>query len=174
MSLPFITLDNTYSPFLPVALLFSSKDHDTFTSYVKILFPEDKLVALCDANWGPQDVSQDPSQSQEFSLESLCSISGHILFCNGGPIAWGFKYQSRTAQSSCKTEVRATNTCTKALMHVCYVMQDLYLPDYKSPTPVYNDSKASVDWRHTSSNKGMHHIDMKENMIQDCIHEGDL
>eukprot|EP00957_Ditylum_brightwellii_P182658 13913403-Ditylum_brightwellii.AAC.1 len=91
-------------------------------------------------------------------MESLCSVSGYILFRNGGPIAWGSECQPCTAQSSCEADF----------------MWDLDLPDFHKPTPVYNDNRACMDWCHSSSNKGMRHIDMKENLICECVHHGDL
>eukprot|EP00957_Ditylum_brightwellii_P211165 15365834-Ditylum_brightwellii.AAC.2 len=56
-------------------IAFSSEDHATVTSYLNLHFKEDNLLALCNSNWGPQDVSKDFSHAQEVPMETLWSVS---------------------------------------------------------------------------------------------------
>ena len=41
------------------------------------------------------------------------------------------------------------------------------LPDVNTPTIVYNDNKACVDWLATVTNKGTKHINLRENKVRE-------
>jgi hypothetical protein len=45
-------------------------------------------------------------------------MSGGIIFCQGGPIAWIAVRQEHTSLSSCEAEIRATNKVSKLLMSI--------------------------------------------------------
>eukprot|EP00957_Ditylum_brightwellii_P157320 11973619-Ditylum_brightwellii.AAC.1 len=54
---------------------FSSDDHNTITYFLNLPFKEDSILPLCDANWGSQSASKDPTCSTKVSMEALRSIS---------------------------------------------------------------------------------------------------
>ncbi len=49
-------------------------------------------------------------------LFKLCSMSGGIVFKNGGPFGWLDDRQDRTSLSSCEAEIRATSATSKKVV----------------------------------------------------------
>ena len=95
-------------------------------------------------------------------------MSGAIVIRSGGPIAWKADRQERTALSSCDVEIRATNMGCRLTVNTRNMiagLSDLGYPihDCESPTPLYNDNDACVNWYHNMTTKGNRHIENKEN-----------
>jgi hypothetical protein len=84
---------------------------------------------------------------------------------------WVSKQQAITARSTAEAEIYATDECTKALQHVSYLIDGLNLRNtyMKSPTTIYNDNKACVDWSHNLTTKGLRHIQIRENTIRENV-----
>ena len=153
-------------------ILFTSKDRDKLTSYVKFPIDPNQVVALCDANWGPQDQSK-PDASKppvELDIFKSRSMSGFLLWL-GGPIHWVSKRQSITARSSAEAEIYATDECTKQLIHLSYIIEGFQLIEevMKPPTTVFNDNNACVCWSKNTTTKGLRHIQMRENAIRESV-----
>jgi hypothetical protein len=137
-------------------IMFSSTPNTQLAAFIK--FPIDtQITSMCNANWGPQDQSK-PHQNKKRKLElfKTRSISGFLLWF-GGPMHWVSKRQTITARSTAEAEIYATDECTKALQHVSFLVDGLNLCNtyMKSPTTIYNDNKACVDWSHNSTTKGL-------------------
>ena len=99
----------------------------------------------------------------------LRSMSGFLIMRSGGPIAWKSVRQERTSLSSCEAEVRATNECAKETLHLRLLLSDLGTNDATSPSPVYNDNHACVDWSKSTTTKGMKHVNLRDNCVREAV-----
>jgi hypothetical protein len=104
------------------------------------------------------------------------SMSGGIIFRQGGPIAWIAVRQERMSLSSCKAEIQATNEISKKVMalgHLAGSIQDngLDIPDTLKPSPVYNDNEACVPWSHNMTTKQIRHMEMHENSVHKLVQD---
>jgi hypothetical protein len=150
--------------------MFSSTPNTQLSAFVK--FPIDNhITSMCDTNWGPQDQSK-PNYNEKCQLELFKSrsISGFLLWF-GGPMHWISKRQTITARSTAEAEIYATDECTKSLQHVSFLIDGINLCDeyMQSPTTIYNDNKACVDWSHNMTTKGLRHIQIRENAIRESV-----
>ena len=150
---------------------FSSKDNANLQSFLKFPIDHDKVLALTDANWGPQDQSKPkPDTTEQLDLFKSRSMSGYLLWL-GGPLHWSAKRQAITARSSAEAEIYATDECVKQLQHLHHIFEDLGVLAQVMPdkTPVYNDNSACVYWAHSMTTKGLRHIQIRENAIREAI-----
>ena len=117
-------------------LVFTTNSTESLAAYIK--FPLDKkpIIALTDANWGPQDqsVPKRTDKPTELELYKSRSLSGFILWGNG-PIHWSSKRQSLTARSTAEAEIIATDECVKFLLHMRNVCDDLDIQTFFFQTP---------------------------------------
>jgi hypothetical protein len=124
---------------------------------------------MSDANWGPQDATQSktPCELQLFVSRSMSAFYIDLY----GPLHWMSKRQSVTAGSSAEAEIYATNECVKFLFKLSQLFEFLHIKDIFMPgsTTVYNDNRACVLWSKCSTMKGLHHIQMHENMVKENI-----
>ena len=77
-----------------------------------------------------------------------------------------------TAQSSTEAEIYATDECTKFLLYLHHILNDLSLADKHMPpqTKVYNDNNAAcVCWSHNLTTKGLRHIQIRENAVRELV-----
>jgi hypothetical protein len=151
---------------------FSTQPNPQLESFVKFPVDPTKITSLCDANWGPQDQSK-PKQheTRELDLFKTRSLSGFLLWY-GGPLHWVSKRQSITARSSAESEIYATDECTKSLLHLSFIIDGYGLTSevMPSPTTVYNDNSACVNWSKNTSTKGLRHIQIRENAVREsCV-----
>jgi hypothetical protein len=149
---------------------FSSKTNSKLEAFVKFPIPN-KVVSLCDANWGPQDQSvPNPGSSIQVDLFKNRSVSGFLIWL-GGPLHWVSKRQSITARSSTESEIYATDECTKCLLHLAQIVQGFDLIDeiMAPPTKVYNDNAACVQWAHAMATKGLRHIQIRDSAVRESV-----
>lgn len=89
---------------------------------------EVQLTVFCDANWGPQDVSQLNSKNARLVLmDETRSVLGHLIMLCGGPILWKARKEKQICGSSCQSKVNATDQCRKDVQHMRHVLKDLQL-----------------------------------------------
>jgi hypothetical protein len=69
-----------------------------------------QLTAFSDACWGGQFGNAVPDGTP-LELFKYCSLSGYLICCAGGPIAWKAIRQNQTASSLCVAEINATHQC---------------------------------------------------------------
>jgi hypothetical protein len=116
------------------------------------------LTTYSDASWGSQ-LGNGVRKGIQLPLFKFCSMSGTIVMQSGGPLTWKNDRQERTALSSCKAKIRATNmgAClTVNTSNMISSLSDLGYPidDTTLPTPLYNDNDACVKWCHNMTPKG--------------------
>ncbi len=123
--------------------------------------------------WGGQ-INNAVPDGTPIELFKLRSLSGFIICRSGGPIAWKSIRQNQTALSSCEAEVIATNECVTELLSVRHRCQDMCLPDVTTPTVVYNDNQACVDWSSAVTTKGIKHVNLRENRVREAQADGHI
>ena len=120
---------------------------------------------------GPQDQSK-PKENEKRRLDIFKSrsISGFLSWL-GGPLHWVSKRQSITARSSAEAEIYATDECTKALLHIYYLLEgmDLHTQLMSKTTTVHNDNSACVQWSRNTTTKGLRHIQIRENSFREAV-----
>ena len=130
------------------------------------------LTAFSDACWGGQ-IGNSVPDGTPIEMFKLRSLSGYFICYCGGPISWKSIRQDQTAQSSCEAEVIATNECVKEVLAVRLLAADLHVPDAATPTKIYNDNQACVDWAASITTKGIKHLNLKENKVRESQAEGE-
>jgi len=125
-----------------------------------------QLTAFSDACWGGQFGNAVPDGTQ-LELFKFRSLSGFLICCSGGPIAWKSDRQSKTALSSCLAEIIATNECVKDVESIKHRASDLGMDIGDRCTTVYNDNQACVQWSHTTTSKGIKHVNLRENFVRE-------
>ena len=156
-----------------LGIKFSSKSQDNIESFVQFPLDPSKMLALTDANWGPQDQSvPKPSDPPvQLDLFKSRSIAGHIVWW-GGPLDWLSKRQTFTARSSADAEVGSVDECTKTLQHIGNILKDLDVHDKivkNQPFKIYNDNAAAVQWSHNMTTKGLRYIQIRENAVRENV-----
>ena len=124
------------------------------------------LTAFSDACWGGQFGNAVPDGTP-LPLFKFRSLSGYIVSCAGGPIAWKAIRQDTTASSSCVAEINATHECIKDLLSIKHRAIDLGFPDASTTIPVYNNNKSAVDWASSVTLKGTKHINLHETCVRE-------
>ena len=127
-----------------------------------------------DANWGPQDASH-PRPGETVEVTDMQSLMGHVVFRQGGPIAWECKRESKTmSRSSCEAEIYATDEGVKTTEMFRNLERDLGLLDNK-PTPVWNDNRGTVDWsKGCSVSRKLRHVNIREMGVRLSQTQGDV
>ena len=156
-----------------LGIAFHSRPNAKLRSFVKFPISPDNITPFADANWGPQDQSRPKPNDTSVELFKSRSLSGFIIWMHG-PIHWVSKRQTITARSTAEAEIYATDECTKFLIHLYNILQDLKLVDtlMPSPTTIYNDNAACVAWSHSMSTKGLRHIQIRENAVRERVQGG--
>jgi hypothetical protein len=125
-----------------------------------------KLTAYSDACWGGQFGNAIPDGTP-VELFKFRSLSGYLICCAGGPIAWKAIRQNQTASSSCVAEINATHECINDLLSIKHRALDLGMPDAAKTITVYNDNKSAVDWASSVTLKGTKHINLHECCVRE-------
>ncbi len=94
------------------------------------------LTSYSDACWGLQ-ISSAVTNGTLLLLFKFKSMSGGIVFKNGGPLGWLSERQECTSLSSCEAEIRATSATFKKVVHSC----NLSLSFTKSGFPILDIDK---------------------------------
>lgn len=152
-----------------LGISFDSRHNTSLHAFIK--FPiNNTLTPFCDANWGPQDESRPKPNDPPLELFKSRSLSGYLLWLYG-PLHWTSKRQTITARSSAESEIYATNECTKSLIHIRHILQELHLEQalMPAPTTIFNDNSACVQWSHNMTTKGLRHIQIRENAVREAV-----
>ena len=133
------------------------------------------ISAYSDACWGSQ-IGNAVAEGTLLPLFKFRSMNGGIVFRNGGPIGWLGERQERTSLSSCEAEIRATSATSKKVVdfrNLCRSVSDagLTLQDTSSPTVLYNDNNACVQWSYNMTSKAARHIELRENSVREFVQD---
>ena len=133
------------------------------------------LSSYSDACWGSQ-IGSAVADGTLLPLFKFRSMSGGIVFKNGGPLGWLSERQERTSLSSCEAEIRATSATSKKVVdfrNICRSVTDsgFPIPDIDHPTLLYNDNEACVKWSHNMTSKGARHIELRENSVREWVQD---
>jgi hypothetical protein len=110
------------------------------------------LSSYSDACWGLQ-IGSAVANRTLLPFFEFRSMSGSIVFKNGGPLGWLSNYQECTSLSSCEAEIHATCAMSMKvvdLQNICWSVNDsgFAITDIDKPTLLYNDNEACVRWLH--------------------------
>ena len=154
---------------------FTTNNNRNIESFLKFPLPQQELLALCDANWAPQDQSK-PTPNQplpELDLFKTRSMSGFMTWFHG-PLMWMSKRQTFTARSSAEAEIYATDESAKNILHILHILDDLHLTKsvIKGPIHIWNDNNACVCWSKNTTTKGLRHVQIRENAVREGVAMG--
>jgi hypothetical protein len=152
-----------------LGIYFTSQRCSQLVSFLHFPIAPQQLLAMSDANWGPQDATQTKT-AVELPLFVSRSMSAYYIDLFG-PLHWQSKRQSVTATSSAEAEIYATDECVKFLLELSQILDFLDLKQTSMPSTnlIYNDNNACVQWSKTTTTKGLRHIQMRENIIRENI-----
>jgi hypothetical protein len=93
------------------------------------------LVAFADADWAND-------------VETRRSVTGWVVFLNGGPVSWRVKRQQTVATSSSESELYSLGDCIKELLYLRALMKDMGIlgPDEEAPRLVPCRLRTLVLW----------------------------
>jgi hypothetical protein len=133
------------------------------------------LTSYSDACWGSQ-IGSAICDGTLLPLFKCRSMSGGIIFRQGGPIAWTAVRQERTSLSSCEAEIRATNEVSKLLMGIRHLADAVReggydIADTAAASPLYNDNESCVKWSHNMTTKQIRHMEMRENAVREWVQD---
>jgi hypothetical protein len=96
----------------------------------------------------------------QLPMFKFCSMSSAIVMWSGWPLSWKADHQDRTSLSSCKAEIRATNTKCHLAANIRNMISSLSSLGYpitnaEVPNPLYNDTHACIKWCHNMMTKAI-------------------
>jgi len=151
-----------------LGISFTSLNRSILESFLHFPVPSN-ILAMSDANWGPQDASstKSPIELPLFVSHSMSAFYVDLL----SPIHWMSKRQAVTAGSSAEAEIYATNECAKFLSELVQIFDFLGVRDIFMPgtTTIFNDNNACVNWLKRCTTKGLRHIQMQENYVRENV-----
>jgi hypothetical protein len=97
------------------------------------------------------------------------SISGYLVECGSGPIAWSSKQQTLVALSSCEAKYISCTHCTRQIIWLRSLFHELgFSQDHASA--LFCDNQGTVACTHNPhSHSLMKHINLHAHFIRDCI-----
>ena len=138
------------------------------------------LTSYSDACWGSQ-IGSAVRDGTLLPLFKIRSMSGGIIFRQGGPIACMAVCQERTSLSSCEAEIRATNEILKLLMGIRHLADAVRegghghdIADTVVASHLYRDIEACVRWSNNMTTKQIRHMEMRENAVREWVQDASL
>jgi hypothetical protein len=133
------------------------------------------LLSDSDACWGSQ-IGSTITDGIFLPLFKFRSISGGIIFKNGGPLSWLSECQECNYLCSCKAEIHATSATSKKVVNLhnlCLSFTESGFPilDIHKPTFIYNDNEACVKWSHNMTWKAARHIKLCKNSVREWVQD---
>jgi hypothetical protein len=140
------------------------KSHDSST-----------LSSYSNACWGSQ-IRNGVVEGTLLPLFKFHSMSGGIVFKNGGPLGWLSKRQDCTSLSSCKAKIHTISATSKKVVDLCnlslsFTESGFSIADINEPTLLYNDNNACVKWSHNMTSKAAHHIELRKNSVCEWVQD---
>jgi hypothetical protein len=85
----------------------------------------------------------DASYADQWSVGDGRSVTGYILYLCGGPVVWGSHRQATPALSTAEAEYEALTACTREVVWVRGLLQELGFTQ-TAPTTVYEDNQSAI------------------------------
>ena len=110
------------------------------------------LTSYSDACWGSQ-IGSAVCDGTLLPLFKFRSMSGGVVFRQGGPLSWLCTRQDQTALSSGEAKIHATNEASKSVMGMRHLAESVWssgfdILDTLTPSLLYNDNAACIQWSH--------------------------
>ena len=97
-------------------------------------------------------------------------MSGYLVHFGNGTLDWYSGRQTITAPSTTEAEIYATDECTKKLLHVNLILEDLHRQEILPPkTKLHNDNSAGVTWSKNTTTKGLRYMTIRENAVRESV-----
>jgi hypothetical protein len=133
------------------------------------------LTSYSNACWGLQ-IGSAVANGTLLPLFKFRSMSGSIVFKNGGPLGWLSEHQERASLSSCIAEIRTTSATSKKVVDLCnlclsFTKTSFPILDINKKTLIYNDNNACVKWSHNMTLKVARHIELCKNLAQEWVQD---
>ena len=102
-------------------------------------------------------------------------MSGYLIKLHG-PLHWSAGRQKITARSTAQAKIYATDECTKTILQLHHIIQDLGLRTdlTELPTKIFNDNMACIQWSHNKTSRNIRHIEIKENAVRESIQNKEI
>jgi hypothetical protein len=122
---------------------------------------QELLTGYADSDWG--------------NSSSRRSTSGNLMLYNQAPIMWHSKLQKTTALSMSKAEYYSSSTAGSDVLYLQKLLDQLGF-DHQSPTPVYDDNSACIEWENNviGGRERAKHIDIRKHFAHKVIQNGEL
>jgi hypothetical protein len=118
-----------------------------------------ELTAYCDSDWGSD-------------LDDRKSVSGYVVYAQGGPIVWKSKKQPTVARSSCEAEYVALADTIAELLWVDMAIKEMGIRRSK-PIKIYIDNQAAKAMAENPINhERTKHIDISYHFIREVVSSG--
>jgi hypothetical protein len=103
------------------------------------------------------------------SEEDRKSITGYVIYAQGGPVVWKSKKQPTIAQSSCEAEYVALSETIKELLWISMALKELGVKQSR-PMKVYIDNQAAKKLAENAINQERtKHIDIRYHWIRQVV-----
>ena len=119
---------------------------------------EYSLTAYCDSDWAAE--------------EDRKSISGYVIYAQGGPVVWKSKKQPIVTLSSCEAEYVALAETIKEMLWISMALKELSV-DFNHKMVIYIDNQAAKKLAENAVNQERtKHIDTRYHFIRQVVQSG--
>jgi hypothetical protein len=127
----------------------------------RVTHNQDLLSGYADSDWG--------------NSSSRRSTSGNLMLYNQAPIMWRSKMQKTTALSTAEAEYYSASTAGSDVLYLRRLLDQLGFTQ-KSPTPVYEDNTACIEWGNNiiGGRERAKHIDIRKHFAHEVIQNGEM
>ena len=99
------------------------------------------------------------------------SVSGFIVYLNGGPVAWRSKLQKSVATSTMDAEIFGVSECCKATIYVIRLLEEIGIAQLE-PVALYTDNQAcQTVMKNGGYPPRAKHIDVRHFFIQQMVQD---
>jgi hypothetical protein len=133
----------------------TSLDVEVYTNAIPP--PWESGASYSDACWGSQ-IGSVVFDGTLLPLFKFWSMSGGVVFQQGGALSWLCSRQDQTALSSREAEICATNEASKSVVGMRHLADGVRSSGFDilntlTPSPLYNDNPACIQWAHNMTSK---------------------
>jgi hypothetical protein len=103
-------------------------------------------------------------------------MSSGIVFWQGRPLSWTAICQDKTALSSGEPKICATNKAFKSVVGMRHLAESVRSSGYDildtlTPSPLYNDNAACIQWSHNITSKKIRHMELRKNLVREWVQD---